>query len=252
MGFRYRKTKSVAPGVKVNLNKKSASVRFGGKNAGVTFNTNGKVTRSAKIPNTGLSYTDSENIFKNSNKSNHTDSSIEYSDSSIEKDSVDKAIGAVKGCTTIFLVVTAIVLFAAPIILVSNLFKDDETKQTTTELKTELSDRHEATTESTTEFVTEFTTELQTELTTKIESVTKKQVPASTKSETQKPTEKKNPPAQQNTPKTGTYTLNTKTGKYHYPNCGTLKNANAENLTEISFDQTGNYSPCKKCNPPQA
>lgn len=87
------------------------------------------------------------------------------------------------------------------------------------------------------------TTETTTELATKIESVTKKQVPASTKSETQKPTEKKKPPAQQNTPKTG---------KYHYPNCGTLKNANAENLTEINFDQTGNYSPCKKCNPPQA
>lgn len=96
------------------------------------------------------------------------------------------------------------------------------------------------------------TTEIITEPTTLIESVTKKQLPASTESETQKPTEKKNPPAQQSTPKTGTYTLNTKTGKYHYPNCSTLKNANAENLTEISFDQTSNYSPCKKCNPPQA
>lgn len=96
------------------------------------------------------------------------------------------------------------------------------------------------------------TTEIITEPTTLIESVTKKQLPASTESETQKPTEKKNPPAQQSTPKTDTYTLNTKTGKYHYPNCSTLKNANAENLTEISFDQTTNYSPCKKCNPPQA
>lgn len=59
MGFRYRKTKSVAPGVKVNLNKKSASVRFGGRGAGVTLNTNGKKTQSIGIPDTGLSYTKS-------------------------------------------------------------------------------------------------------------------------------------------------------------------------------------------------
>ena len=59
MGVRYKRTKSVAPGVKVNLNKKSSSVRLGGKGAGVTFNTNGKVTHSAGIPGTGLYYTDS-------------------------------------------------------------------------------------------------------------------------------------------------------------------------------------------------
>ncbi|MEZ3496541.1 MAG: DUF4236 domain-containing protein [Lachnospiraceae bacterium] len=50
MGFRYRKTKSVAPGVKVNLNKKSASVRFGGRGAGVTLNTNGKKLNPSAFP----------------------------------------------------------------------------------------------------------------------------------------------------------------------------------------------------------
>ena len=59
MGVRFKRTKSVAPGVKVNLNKKSSSVRLGGKGAGVTFNTNGKVTHSAGVPGTGLYYTDS-------------------------------------------------------------------------------------------------------------------------------------------------------------------------------------------------
>lgn len=42
MGFRYRKTRSVDPEVKVDANKESASVRFDGKGAGVTQNTNGK------------------------------------------------------------------------------------------------------------------------------------------------------------------------------------------------------------------
>ena len=53
MAIRFRRTMKIAPGVKLNLGKKGASVRVGGKGFGVTAGTSG--TRvSAGIPGTGL------------------------------------------------------------------------------------------------------------------------------------------------------------------------------------------------------
>ncbi|MER8456361.1 DUF4236 domain-containing protein [Mesorhizobium sp. M0092] len=45
-----------APGVRINLNAKSASVRVGPKGLGYTVSTTGKKRLSASIPGTGLSY----------------------------------------------------------------------------------------------------------------------------------------------------------------------------------------------------
>ena len=58
MGIRYRKSIKVAPGVKINLNRKSASVTVGGKGYHKTFNSNGQTTTSVNLPVKGLSYTD--------------------------------------------------------------------------------------------------------------------------------------------------------------------------------------------------
>lgn len=58
MSLRYRKSIKIAPGVKVNLNKKSASVTLGGKGFHKTYNTNGQTTTSVNLPVNGLSYTD--------------------------------------------------------------------------------------------------------------------------------------------------------------------------------------------------
>lgn len=51
MGFRFRKSVKIAPGVKVNFNKKSTSVSFGGKGASFTqkLSKSGKETWSEKI-----------------------------------------------------------------------------------------------------------------------------------------------------------------------------------------------------------
>ncbi len=57
MGFRFRKSFKIAPGVKLNLNKKSAGITFGGKGAHFTMNTKGKNTTSVGVPDTGLYYT---------------------------------------------------------------------------------------------------------------------------------------------------------------------------------------------------
>lgn len=56
MGLRFRKSFKVAPGVKINIGKKSAGVSFGGKYGGVSFNTKSGARARISAPGTGLSY----------------------------------------------------------------------------------------------------------------------------------------------------------------------------------------------------
>lgn len=56
MGLRFRKSVKIAPGVKLNLNKKSTSVTFGGKGVHHTISSTGKRTTTVGVPGTGLSY----------------------------------------------------------------------------------------------------------------------------------------------------------------------------------------------------
>lgn len=56
MGLRYRKSKKIAPGVRLNLSAKSTSVSVGPKDFKKTFSTSGRTTTTVRIPGTGLSY----------------------------------------------------------------------------------------------------------------------------------------------------------------------------------------------------
>lgn len=56
MGFRFRRSFKILPGVRLNLNSKSTSVRIGPKGLGYTISSNGKRRVSASIPGTGVSY----------------------------------------------------------------------------------------------------------------------------------------------------------------------------------------------------
>ena len=56
MGTRFRRSFKVAPGVRVNLNKKSASISFGPKGLKHTVSTTGKSHTTVGIPGTGLSF----------------------------------------------------------------------------------------------------------------------------------------------------------------------------------------------------
>lgn len=72
MGLRYRRSVKIAPGVKVNFNKKSASVTVGGKGFHVTKNSNGRTTTSVNLPIKGLSYTDTKSsTSKQKNSTGH-------------------------------------------------------------------------------------------------------------------------------------------------------------------------------------
>ena len=56
MGLRFRKSIKLAPGVRLNLGKKSAGISFGGKGVRHTISTSGRRTTTVGIPGSGLSY----------------------------------------------------------------------------------------------------------------------------------------------------------------------------------------------------
>lgn len=62
MGFRFRKSFKIAPGVRVNLGKKSVGISAGIKGARVSVNSSGRVTKSVGIPGTGISYVKTSKI----------------------------------------------------------------------------------------------------------------------------------------------------------------------------------------------
>lgn len=73
MGLRFRKSFKVAPGVKVNLNKKSTSVTFGGKGMHHTVSSSGKKTTTVGIPGTGISYSETSGTKKSSKSTEQTE-----------------------------------------------------------------------------------------------------------------------------------------------------------------------------------
>lgn len=73
MGLKVRKSIKVAPGIKVNIGKKSIGISAGNKYGGVSVNSKTGVTKRTSIPGTGISYTERGSGTKakpNSQKSN--------------------------------------------------------------------------------------------------------------------------------------------------------------------------------------
>lgn len=60
MAVKFKRSKKIAPGVKVNLNKKSASVTIGNQYGRVTTGTSGRMTKSTSIPGTGVYFSSSK------------------------------------------------------------------------------------------------------------------------------------------------------------------------------------------------
>lgn len=78
MGFRFRKSKKILPGVRLNFSNKSVGVSLGGKHARVSVNSSGKKTYSASIPGTGISYVKTSSG-KHTSGQNHSASGGGYS-----------------------------------------------------------------------------------------------------------------------------------------------------------------------------
>lgn len=58
MVWRFRRSIKIAPGIRINLNKKSTSVRIGPRGLGHTISSTGKRTTTVGIPGSGLSYSE--------------------------------------------------------------------------------------------------------------------------------------------------------------------------------------------------
>ena len=67
MGLRFRKSIKIAPGVKLNLGKKSIGMSVGGKRAGISMNSKTGVHGRVSAPGTGISYTTKLGGSKNKN-----------------------------------------------------------------------------------------------------------------------------------------------------------------------------------------
>lgn len=75
MGLRFKKSVQIAPGLKLNLNKKSVGITAGTKGAHYTINSSGKRTASVGIPGTGISYSESSGDTTHSSSKKKTTSS---------------------------------------------------------------------------------------------------------------------------------------------------------------------------------
>ena len=56
MGFRFRKSFKIAPGIRLNLSKSGIGASVGVKGFRVTKRADGRVQRTTSLPGTGLSY----------------------------------------------------------------------------------------------------------------------------------------------------------------------------------------------------
>lgn len=113
MGLRYRKSIKLAPGVKVNLNKNSTSVTFGGKGLHKTISSTGRTTTTVGIPGTGLSYSETKTRKKSENVERPTElpdvGPLTLDEGNGEKKPKKKKKGC--GCLS-FIILILIVLFA--------------------------------------------------------------------------------------------------------------------------------------------
>lgn len=84
MGFRFRKSVKIAPGVKVNFGKKSVGLSIGNKGGGISFNSKSGSRARVSIPGTGLSYSTKLGGSKNrrSRSKRHTSTSIRHTSTS--------------------------------------------------------------------------------------------------------------------------------------------------------------------------
>ena len=91
MGFRFRKSVKIAPGVRLNVGKKSASVSFGGKGIRHTVSTTGRKTSTVGIPGSGLYYTTSSSS-KSRNYSSTSNNTYNYDEAYQSVESFNSSI----------------------------------------------------------------------------------------------------------------------------------------------------------------
>lgn len=259
MGFKFRKSVKIAPGVKLNLNKKSVGVTFGGKGAHYTVNSSGKKTTSMGVPGTGLYY---------SNTSNGTSSSDDKKHDMKGGNTQMKSENKKAFYESTWFIILSLLLFAplgvylmykfAPwskkskhiatavfgiwfLVACVGAFSPSPADETNTPAPVSY--------ESTTAEIYASIAKDSTDKETSSEKSTEKATSKPTEKTTNKPTENSVEKQTQKTPaKDITYVLNIKTKKYHRPSCSDVKNIKPENYQESASVPNG-YTPCGHCKP---
>lgn len=108
MGWRFHKSKKIAPGVRLNFNKKSSSVTLGGKGIHHTVSSTGKTTDSIGIPGSGLYYTSST---ANKSKNTSIKNDIVGSSNSMPPESPEKKTSCLGYIGYFFALILAMALF---------------------------------------------------------------------------------------------------------------------------------------------
>lgn len=117
MGFRFRKSVKIAPGLKINFGKKSTSVTMGGKGMHYTVSSTGRRTASVGLPGTGLSYSTTTSKKRGAKSSQaRTQNTSHPSDPNHELDqSAKKRCGCtpwcISLCFSVFLLLSSLMFF---------------------------------------------------------------------------------------------------------------------------------------------
>lgn len=278
MGFRFRKSFKIAPGVKVNFNKKSTGVTFGGKGFHYTVNSKGKRTTSVGIPGTGLSYSTTSGCKSKKSKTKKAERSVETMSTSNKKWYMKTGyiilllmlffpvgiflMWKYTGWNKYVKIVVSVVVSLFFIIGIASGDDEDATDsnsivtETTTEkatVKEETTTKEEVTTveETTTQEETttreETTTKAASETTTQKQSVAEKETTTKLQPTTERETttEKQITTERETTtqkPAGRTVYITPKGKRYHYdPDCG------GKNSYAVSIDNVGGRTPCQKC-----
>jgi hypothetical protein len=115
MATKFRRSKTIAPGVKVNLNKKSASITVGGKRGRITAGTSGKVTTGASIPGTGVYWSESSGGASKSAKQG----AFSAAENRPENETLNEGMNDVFASKSFWLVFTAFCVIGAVVSLAS-------------------------------------------------------------------------------------------------------------------------------------
>lgn len=282
MGFRFRKSFKVAPGVKLNFNKKSTGVTFGDKGLHYTVNSSGKSTMSAGIPGTGLYYTESSGgNGSGQNNGNNFTGGNDYSGMNPPPENPNgfgsntQPDGKKPFYKKIWFIALMLFLFApAGIFLLWRYTKAHKFIKVVVSViaflwfifwvavfNTDTTDVSPSDVPSGSDIVEEVVNETGSTI-TQTEKETEKvtEQPATEKPTNKQPTtERDNTPAVKPTKPTEpttakptqaeiTYVLNTSTKVYHRPSCHHVEKIKPENYQE-SKSVPSDYTPCKVCHP---
>lgn len=279
MGFRFRKSFKVAPGVKLNFNKKSTGVTFGGKGLHYTINSSGKSTTSAGIPGTGLYYTESSGgNGSGQNNGNNFTSGNDYSGMNPPPENPNgfggntQPEGKKPFYKKIWFIILMLFFFApAGIFLLWRYTKAHKFIKIVVSViaflwfifwvavfNTDTTDVSPSDVPSGSDIVEEVVNETGSTI-TQTEKETEKvtEQPATEKPTNKQPTtERDNTPAVKPTEPTTakptqaeiTYVLSTDTKKYHLPGCYHVKKIKPEHYQESKTIPSG-YTPCGTCHP---